>query len=367
MWIIIAAPIAFIMALAFVAVAGDSINSLVASLAIGIKYSAYACLIVFFIFILMGLLLLLHNMYKHCETKGEKVFLSFTLTGLFSILVFVVLCKLKTTNITVVNESKDEIITEINIVPIDDESYPKETNIFNYKTFGFKIRFTDEMTERCKKLGLKYKKGEEWFSLKGNEKYLVSGLWNSESYTFKVPKGTWIITLKTINRNTENFYSVIYNKNAFCTHLGEKLSFTYTGEHISITDHQKAQYMPEIVDKHLKKENSKKFEPNIIIITKKSNDHDIISGLIIKNESQFSTFPSFRKGKYEFLCLMPDNTYVTKVFFSEWNGSHYVEVFSEEKEITINKDRVIFYLDEDKKTVKQIDSSINYTKIKIEN
>lgn len=365
MWIIIAAPIAFIMALAFVAVAGDTINSLAASLAIGIKYSAYACLIVFFIFILIGLLLLLHIMYKHCETKGEKAFLSFTLTGLFLILVFVVLCKLKTTNITVVNESKDEIITEINIVPIGDESYPKETNVFNYKTFGFKIRFTDEMSERCKKLGLKYKKGEEWFSLKGNEKYLVSGLWNSEAYTFKVPKGTWIITLKTINRNTENFYSVIYNKNAFCTLLGETLSFTYTGEHISLTDHQKAQYMPEIVDKHLQKESSKKFEPNIIIITKKAKD--IISGFIIKNESQLATFPHFNKGKYDFLCLMPDNTYSAKIYFSEWDGRHYVEVFSEEKEITINKDRIILYFDEDKKAVKQIDSSINYTKIKIEN
>lgn len=369
MWIIIAAPIAFIMALAFVAVAGDSINSLVASLAIGIKYSAYACLIVFFIFILMGLLLLLHIMYKHCETKGEKVFLSFTLTCLFSILVFVVLCKLKTTNITVVNNSQNDVITEIKIVPIGNESYsytpyPKEIKVFDYKDVDYKTRFTEKMTERCKKLGFNYKEGQEWYSLNSNQKCMVSGLWQSESYTFRVPKGTWIIILKTINCSSENFYYVIYDKDAFCTHIGESLCFSYSGEDISLTEHQKASFIPEIMDKYLKKEVAQNFEPNLIIITKESHNY-VSSGLIVKNQSQ--SFPDIKKGKYIFKCLLPD-TYTAEAYFSEWNReSHSNEEIRKEMEITINKDYVVFYIDEEKKTIKQINSSINYKKIKIEN
>ena len=371
MWIllvILAAPIAFIMSLAFVAVAGDTINSIISSLVIGIKFSAYACLIIFFLFILLGLILLIHILYRNCETKGEKIFLSFTLSGLLIVLVYMVSCKLKTTNITVVNNSKNDIITEIQLVTIENESFsykpnPKETKVFDYENVDYKIRFTEEMTERCKKLGFNYKKGQEWYSLNSNQKCMVSGLWQSESYTFRVPKGTWIIILKTINCSTENFYYVIYDKNAFCTHIGESLCFSYSGEDISLTEHRKAPFMPEIIDKYLEKEVSKKFEPNLIIITKESGLYSN-SGLIIKNKSQ--SFPDIKKGKYEFKCLLP-NTYTVEIYFSEFKDNHYEKVFREEREITINKNCFIFYLDEGKKTIKQIDSSMNYKRFKLDN
>lgn len=372
MWILIVIlgpTMLFFALLVFGETAGDTINSFVSGLATGIKYSVYACLALFFLFILIGLFLLISKLYNKCETKGEKIFLSFSLTGLFLILSFVTLCKLKTTNITVVNESKNDIITEINIVPIGDESYsykptPEEIKVFDYKDVDYKIRFTDEMTERCKKLGFNYKKGQEWNFLTNNQKCIVSGLWQSESYTFKVPKGTWIIILKTINRVTENYYYVIYDKNVFCTHISENLCFSYSGEDISLTEHQKARFMPDIIDKYLEKEVAKKFEPNLIIIKKDSNSY-ISSGLIVSNESQ--SFPDIKKGKYIFKCLLPD-TYTAEAYFSEWNReSHSNEEIRKEMEITINKDYVVFYIDEEKKTIKQINSSINYKKIKIEN
>ena len=372
MWILtlILGPIMLFFALlVFGETAGDTINSFVSGLAVGIKMSVYACLIIIILLILLGLILLIYWLYNKCETKGEKIFLSFTLTSLFLIFSFVVLCKLKTTNITVVNESKNDIITEINIVPIGDESYsykpnPEEINVFNYKDVDYKNSFTDEMNEICKKLCFNYKKGQEWYSLTSNQKCMVSGLWQSESYTFKLPKGTWIIILKTINRSTENFYYVIYDKNVFCTHIGERLCFSYSGEDISLTEHRKSKFMPEIIDKHLEKEVSKKFEPNLIIIKKESANY-VSSGLLIHNEAQ--TFPNISKGKYSFKCILP-NTYSAEAYFSEWNKeSHSNDEIRKEMEITINKDYVVFYIDEDKKTIKQINSSINYKKIIIDN
>ena len=122
--------------------------------------------------------------------------------------------------------------------------------------------------------------------------------------------------------------------------------------------------MPDIIDKYLEKEVAKKFEPNLIIIKKDSNSY-ISSGLIVSNESQ--SFPDIKKGKYIFKCLLPD-TYTAEAYFSEWNReSHSNEEIRKEMEITINKDYVVFYIDEEKKTIKQINSSINYKKIKIEN
>ncbi len=126
MWVltIILGPIMLFFALlVFGETVGDTINSFVSGLATGIKYSVYACLLLFFLFILLGLFLLISELYNRCKTKGEKIFLSFSLTGLFLVLSFVVLCKINTTNITVVNERKNDIITEMNIVTIGNEAY----------------------------------------------------------------------------------------------------------------------------------------------------------------------------------------------------------------------------------------------------
>lgn len=343
---------------------------LMVAISVGVKIAVYAIIIIFYLVLSIGLIWLIRIPYRGCKTKEAKFFYSFCVSICLVIILGVFLSKLKTTTITVLNESKNDIITEIKIVPIGDESYsykpnPKEITVFDYKDVDYKTRFTEEMTERCKKLGFNYKKGKEWHSLTSNQKCMVSGLWQSESYTFQVPKGTWIITLKTINRSTEKFYYVIYDKNAFCTHIGESLSFSYSGEDISMTEHQKASFMPEIIDKYLEKEVSKKFEPNLIII-KKDSDYYISSGLIVKNASQFTTFPNITKDKYTFRCLLP-GTYTAEAYFSEWNKeSQSWEEKREEMEITINQDCVVFYLDEEKKTIKQINSSINYKKIKLE-
>ena len=342
---------------------------LMVAISVGVKIAVYTIIFIFYLVLSISLIWLISIPYRGCKTKEAKFFYSFCVSICLVILLGVFLFKLKTTTITVLNDSKNDVITEIKIVPIGDESYsykpnPKEITVFNYKDVDYKIRFTDEMTERCKKLGFNYKKGQEWHSLTSNQKCMVSGLWQSESYTFNVPKGTWIITLKTINRSTENFYYVIYDKNAFCTHIGESLSFSYSGEDISMTEHQKASFMPEIIDKHLEKEVSKKFEPNLIIIKKESANY-VSSGLLIHNEAQ--TFPNISKGKYSFKCILP-NTYSAEAYFSEWNKeSHSNDEIRKEMEITINKDYVVFYIDEDKKTIKQINSSINYKKFKLEN
>lgn len=358
MWMILALPILIIFCGGALATYG-----IMTALSIGVKITVYAIGFLFFFAITTGLILLIVYMYKNCETKVEKIFCVFFVTSLLVISVVAILFNLKSTNITVVNGSQNEIITEIHLIPVSDETKRKETKVFDNNALDFENLFTDEMTKRCKKFGLNYKKGQEWFYLKENEKDLVCGLWNSESYSFIVPKGTWIITLKTVNRNTRNYYTVIYNQNAFCTHLGENLSFTYSGEDISLTEHQKSQYMPEVIDKYLKKEVAKKFEPNLIVITKKA--HNVISNVIIKNESQFTIFPDFNVDKYDFRCLIPD-TYTAKVYFSEWNGNHYVEVFSEERELNITHDRIVLYFDEEKKTIKQLQASGNYAKLKIE-
>lgn len=359
MWMMLSLPILIIFCGGALATYG-----IMAALSIGVKIAVYAIFILIFLAITTGLICLIVIPYRGCETKIGKVIWASFVTFCLGILLYVVFSRIKTTNITVVNESKNEIITEITMVPISEKYNIKETKVFDYKTLGHKIRFTDEMTERCKKLGLKYKKGEEWFSLKGNEKYLVSGLWNSESYTFQVTRGTWIITLKTINRNTENFYSVIYNQNAFCTHLGETLSFIYSGNDILLTEHQKAKFMPEIINKHLQKESSKKFEPNLIVITK--DVENVSSSLFIHDTSQFTTFPKIKIGNYDFYCLAPDKIYSVNYHFAEWYDFERKEVLKEDKKITINNDGVVLYLDENKKTIKQSQASGNYAKVKIE-
>ena len=360
MWMILALPILIIFCGGALATYG-----IMVSLSIGIKIAVYAIGILIFFAITDGLILLIVYLYKNCETKVEKIFCVFFVTTLLVILVITILFNLRSTNITVVNESQNEIITEIHLIPVTDDTKRKETKVFANDALDAKNRFTDKMTERCKKFGLNYKKGQEWFYLKENEKDLVCGLWNSESYSFRVPKGTWIISLKTVNRNTRNYYSVIYNQNAFCTHLGENLSFKYSGEDISLTEHQKAEHMPEVIDKYLKKEVSKKFEPNLIVITK--NADDVSSGLFITNKSQYTTFPEIKIGNYEFYCLVPGNTYIANCYITEWHGTERKEIINEDKEVAINTDRVVFYFDQEKRTVKQLQASGNYVKCKIAN
>lgn len=338
---------------------------IIVALSIGFKIVVYALFILIFSAITIGLTWVIVILYKGWKTKIGKVSFVLFITFCLGILLNFVLSKITTTNVTVVNETKDEIITEIHMIPIDSRANRKETKVYDNDDFGYKIRFTEEMTERCKKFGLNYKKGQEWFYLKGNEKDLVCGLWKSESYTFRVPKGTWIIALKTINSDKRIFYSVIYNQNVFCTHIGENLTFTYFEEEISLSERQKAKFMPEVIDKHLKKEVYKKFEPNLIVKTKSVSN--VNSGLFIRDKSKVTTFPEIKIGNYVFYSLVPDNTYTVNYYFTEWHGYERKEVLNEDIEITINNDGMVLYLDQEKKTIKQLQSSGNYVKCKIDN
>ena len=191
MWIALSLPILLIFFVGALALYG-----IIVTFSVGLKIAVYAFIIIFYLIISIVLIWLISLPYRECKTKLSKFFYSVCVSICLLLIIIGLLFSMKTTNITVMNKSPNEIITEIHMIPIGDETNSKETKVFSYNTLGVKIRFTDEMTERCKKIGLQYKKGEEWFCLKENEKDLVCGLWTSEAYTFHVPKGTWIITLK---------------------------------------------------------------------------------------------------------------------------------------------------------------------------
>lgn len=334
--------------------------ALISALSIALKILVYILLFV----IIIGILWLLSIPYRKCDTKGEKFFYCLFVTICSGILFYVFISKINTTDISVINECKNEIITEVIVIPVDDDRYQlKEREILNSSLRAFRIRSTDEMTNKSRKLGFKYNKGEEYAYLKDDEQNLVGGIWNTEVSTNRIPMGAWIITLKTYNPSTGDYYYIIYTQNAFKTHLGEHISFSYSGEKISLMEREDSKYIPEIIGKHFEKEISKKFDPKIIVITKKTRN--VISGLIIQNKSEVGLFPDIQKGKYEFYSVAPENTYTAKVYFSEWNGQHYVEVSNEIKEISVGQDCIVFYFDQEKKTVKQLQSIKNCEKFKL--
>ncbi len=247
------------------------------------------------------------------------------------------------------------------MISLDNNFLADEKKIFNPRTKAHTIRGTEEMTTKSKTLGLKYEKGKEYFWLKDREKELVGGLWNSESCTSSIKKGIWIISIQTYNISTGESYFVIYTQNAIKTYLGEKLNFSYSGENISLIERKEPKYIPEFIDNHLEKEIPMKFEPNIIVITK--NKNYCISGLFVSNG--INTFPEIEIGKYKFYSIKPNNTYTAKFYFSEWNGEEYVDVLNEKKDFTIENNNIVFFFDEDKKTIKQLQPVTNYAKFKL--
>lgn len=399
MWMVLFVPILLTLVGFFVL-----IYVLLHVIAIAVNVISILFGIIFCLGLLYGLFVLYDKCFS-CKTKDEKRFFFFCVTICLALMLMVFFSKTSffskqtAADISVLNESENEIITEINIVSVfSKDDGPKtivgshfviskndDTNkVFdsyiqgeNYHTKGYTtIRDANKMTERCEKLGLNYSEDLKWKDLKKDEKILVGGLWNSDSYAFRLPQGTWIITLKTYDRDTKSFYSVIYTQDAFSSHSGESLKFSYSGEDISLIEHKKAKFIPETMDpetmdpetmdKQPEKEVLKKFEPNLIIINQEEDGvHQ--SGLCFENVSDFTTFPTIRRGKYEFYCLEPNRTYTAELYFSKWNGWNYEKTFSKEKKFTINNDCAVFYIDEKKQTVKQMKTPINYKKIKIDN
>lgn len=361
MWIVLSVPILMIFVGGAIAT-----YAFIGALTIGAKlviYAIYALGIVFFIVIVLGLVWIILIPYRNCESKGAKFFYCLCVTVCFGIIIFLVLAKIDSTDISIKNKSKNEIITEITMIPIDNVYQSEEREILKSRHRAKNIAFTEEMTDKSKKLGMKYETGKEWYYVNRDEEELLGSLWNSESFSYRIPKGPWIIAIQTYNISTRKYYYVIYDKNVFKTHFGEQLNFSYTGDDISLVEREKSRYIPAFVDKHLKKEISKKFEPNLIIITKEIKG--LSSGITIDHKTDFCVFPDIKKGKYEFYSLVPNFTYSANLHMYDMSGEKTETVISEEKMLPITQEYIVFYIDEENKSIKQIQSTVNYNKFEI--
>ncbi len=354
MWMVLSLPILFIL-----------FGGMLVSYGIIVAFSIGLKILVFVIIgcISIGFICLISIPYIKCESKLYKIMYCFGVSVILFLLLIPLISVIKLTNISVVNDSQNEIITEVTMVPVGNDYQTNENEILTPNIRAYRIRSTEEITDKSRRLGLNYEKGDEWFRLKDHEKEIVGGLWYTECFTAIIPKGSWIITLKTYNPTTGKYYSVIYNKNVFCTHLGEQLKFSYSGKELSLVEHTKSPYMPEAIDKHLKKELSKKFQPNLIVITKESEG--IFSKLSINDKAQFTTFPELKRGDYTFYSLIPDNTYLAKFSMSIVDGIEVQYLLKEEKDLFISKKYTVMYIDEWKKEIQQIQSNVNYEKFQL--
>lgn len=356
MWILLSVPILILFCGGAIAFYG-----IITSVAKGLEILVIGFFIIIYLIIAIVLLWLLSIPYRNCKTKGAKVFYCLCVTVCFCILLNVFFSTKEFTDISFVNESKNEIITDVKMISLEDKYLAKEVKIFKPSLKAYKIRGTEEMTNRCKTLGMKYEKGYEWFHFSKRDEELVGGLWSSESCSSSISKGIWIIAIETYNISTGESYLVVYTQNAFTTYVGEQFSFSYSGENISLIERKEPEFIPKFIDNHRKKEVPMRFEPNIIVITQ--NQKYGTSSFLI-HDSVY-TFPVIHVGKYDFYSIEPNKTYTATFNILKWNDNKYDQILKENKEFTIENNNIVFYFDVDRKFIKELQPITNYAKFKL--